>query len=32
MTASGREKASKEGSAVFEYLADSVLLKNPNLA
>jgi len=31
MTASGREKASKEGSAVFEYLADSVLLKNPNL-
>jgi hypothetical protein len=32
MTASGREKASKEGSAVFEYLADSVLLKNPKLA
>jgi len=31
MTASGREKASKEGSAVFEYLADSVLLKNPEL-
>ncbi len=31
MMASGREKASKEGSAVFEYLADSVLLKNPNL-
>jgi len=32
MTASGREKASQEGSAVFKYLADSVLLKNPNLA
>lgn len=32
MTASGREKASKEGSAVFEYLAESVLLKNPELA
>jgi len=32
MTASGKEKASKEGSAVFEYLAESVLLKNPELA
>ena len=31
MTASGREKAPKEGYAVFEYLVDSVLLKNPNL-
>jgi hypothetical protein len=31
-TVSGREKASKDGTAVFEYLADSVLLKNPELA
>ncbi|RPH51778.1 MAG: hypothetical protein EHM85_05370 [Desulfobacteraceae bacterium] len=31
MTASGREKASKEGSAIFQYLSDCVLLKNPEL-
>lgn len=32
MIAAGKEKASKEGSAVFEYLTNSVLLKNPGLA
>jgi hypothetical protein len=30
-TAAGREKASKEGSAVFEYLTETVLLKNREL-